>query len=254
MKFEDIRSSIARHETKRFPTRAVRDIRGIVLHQTAGGDNVHACARYHTGPNHVCADGCPGLLYTFFVDQAGRVYWCNDLEAATYSQGGKGTPVPGTRANVNFLAIVCGGDFDGPSYVGDDRSPTAVQLHAVLELVCHLTGELDSAGIPDDLFGVLRCTSEDVWGHAQFGKPNCPGLVLQAIADGLRNRVGVVVSWGARDYQQALAELGYLEADDVDGVWGPQSRGALIAFQRDQGLEPDGLRGPLTQARLDELG
>lgn len=253
MRFEDVRRTLPRHGTKRFLRRRVSGIKGIVLHQTAGGDSVFRCASYHTGPNHVCPNGCPGLLYTFFVDQAGRVYWANDLEAATYSQGGKGTPIPGTSPNAHFLAIVCGGDFDGPTYTGDDRSPSALQLHAVLELVLHLTGERQSESIPSELYEVLSAAQGQIYGHAQFGKANCPGLVLQAIADGIRSRTeDQGRKWTARDYQEALERHGYIKATEVDGVWGPVSRGALTRFQSDHDLEPDGLRGPLTRARLME--
>jgi hypothetical protein len=255
--FHDIRETVPKHGTKRFPRRAVRDIRGVVIHQTAGGDNVNACALYHTGPNHVCGDGCPGLLYTFFIDQAGRIWWANDLEAATYSQGGRGSPIPGTAPNKNFLSIVCGGDFDGPTYKGDDGHPTALQLHAVLELVLHLTGERESSEISNELWSALSCTSGDLYGHAQFGKANCPGSTLQAIADGLRGRAevfkGPTEVWSAETYQTALANLGYLSKGQVDGIWGPQSRSALVRFQTDRGIEADGLRGPLTQSALREV-
>ncbi len=36
----------------------------------------------------------------------------------------------------------------------------------------------------------------------------------------------------------------------VDGLWGPRTRAAVIAFQRRSGLVPDGIVGPLTRAAL----
>jgi lipoprotein-anchoring transpeptidase ErfK/SrfK len=50
--------------------------------------------------------------------------------------------------------------------------------------------------------------------------------------------------------QQKLAELGYLPASEIDGVWGPRSRTATIAFQKWEGLARDGIPGPVTQKAL----
>lgn len=50
--------------------------------------------------------------------------------------------------------------------------------------------------------------------------------------------------------QQKLAELGYLPASGVDGIWGMQSRTATIAFQKWEGLLRDGIPGPVTQKAL----
>jgi lipoprotein-anchoring transpeptidase ErfK/SrfK len=50
--------------------------------------------------------------------------------------------------------------------------------------------------------------------------------------------------------QKKLAGLGYLRRSGVDGVWGAQSRGATIAFQKWEGLARDGIPGPITQRAL----
>jgi uncharacterized protein (TIGR02594 family) len=52
-----------------------------------------------------------------------------------------------------------------------------------------------------------------------------------------------------REIQQRLAALGY-KPGALDGVWGRQTQAAIRTFQRDQGLEPDGIIGPLTIAKL----
>jgi hypothetical protein len=51
--------------------------------------------------------------------------------------------------------------------------------------------------------------------------------------------------------QLRLSELGYLDAAGVDGRWDEQTRYAVVAFQKWQGLARDGLVGPMTQAALD---
>ena len=50
--------------------------------------------------------------------------------------------------------------------------------------------------------------------------------------------------------QQRLAALGYLPAAGVDGKAGPQTRFAVMAFQKWEGLARDGDAGPATRAAL----
>lgn len=50
--------------------------------------------------------------------------------------------------------------------------------------------------------------------------------------------------------QRKLAELGFLARSGVDGLFGAQSRGAVIAFQKWEGLVRDGIPGPVTQRAL----
>ena len=50
--------------------------------------------------------------------------------------------------------------------------------------------------------------------------------------------------------QVKLWARGYLPKTEVDGVFGKITLGALLAFQLESGLEPDGICGPLTTAAL----
>jgi hypothetical protein len=50
--------------------------------------------------------------------------------------------------------------------------------------------------------------------------------------------------------QRKLVQLGFLERKSVDGIFGDQSRGAVIAFQKWEGLVRDGVPGPVTQKAL----
>ena len=52
-----------------------------------------------------------------------------------------------------------------------------------------------------------------------------------------------------RELQDALKELGYYTGK-IDGIFGKATRKAVILFQRETGLEPDGLAGPDTLAKL----
>jgi peptidoglycan hydrolase-like protein with peptidoglycan-binding domain len=51
-------------------------------------------------------------------------------------------------------------------------------------------------------------------------------------------------------YQGALTALGRFDGLQVDGISGPMTRAAVVAFQRDKGLAADGVVRPKTRAAL----
>ena len=57
-------------------------------------------------------------------------------------------------------------------------------------------------------------------------------------------------STGVRAVQERLAQLRYLPKGAVDGIDGYRTRQAVVAFQAWEGLERDGIAGPLTKAAL----
>lgn len=58
----------------------------------------------------------------------------------------------------------------------------------------------------------------------------------------------------AKEVQAKLISLGYdLGSWGANGIWGEYSYNALLKFQRDNGLNPDGYCGPATTAKLNEL-
>lgn len=63
-----------------------------------------------------------------------------------------------------------------------------------------------------------------------------------------QSQVGSPVG-GIRWAQERLMALGFAPGV-ADGVWGPRTRAAVVAFQRSVHLLPDGILGPLTMAKL----
>ncbi len=55
------------------------------------------------------------------------------------------------------------------------------------------------------------------------------------------------------DLQLRLGSLGF-DAGRIDGIFGPDTTGALLEFQRNTGLVPDGIAGPSTVRGLRNLG
>jgi penicillin-insensitive murein DD-endopeptidase len=57
-----------------------------------------------------------------------------------------------------------------------------------------------------------------------------------------------------RELQNSLAQLDYMRAAEVDGKFGYHTQAALVLFQEDHKLQPDGKVGKLTRAAIsDEL-
>ena len=56
-----------------------------------------------------------------------------------------------------------------------------------------------------------------------------------------------------RRLQSRLTAAGY-DVGGVDGIFGARTESGVKEFQRDNGLTPDGIVGPLTWAKVDALG
>ncbi len=89
-------------------------------------------------------------------------------------------------------------------------------------------------------------------GAAQTGpEPRAPLTALETLT-----QVSVAASAPTeevRGLQERLAQWGY-DPGPADGLMGPRTRRALLAWQRDQGLEPSGEPTPETTERLAEGG
>lgn len=229
-------------EPKRWARRSTGAIKGLVFHQAAGATTVEGLNNYHIGPNHISATGCPRACYWALLAQDGMLHIVNDIEDATWSQGGGAPPIQGTQGNTNYLSVCLLGDFSGPSYAGKQAGPTREQLDT-----------LDKLLKPALTFLALDQTA--VFGHQHFGKENCPGSVVSGWIDAARE-AGLKLPSSDTEWQQMLADLGYDLGrfgplkNGVDGKWGNLSKMGLLAFQADHKCHQTGMRDRMTAVEL----
>lgn len=75
---------------------------------------------------------------------------------------------------------------------------------------------------------------------------------------GTVSNIGPQLQYGSRGsdvtaLQTALKEMGYY-TDSVDGKFGPNTKSAVMAFQRNEGISVDGIVGPNTKAKFKNHG
>jgi len=206
----------------------------MVWHQALSWGSVEDVARYHIGPNHMSQDGLPGIAYTFAIRRSGEILLCNNLEDKPWSQGTKQRP---GDENAEFVSCM----FEGRFWARDVNDPN----------VGEPTIEQIESGLY--LWKLLRDTmswSKDaLYGHYHFGKPACPGYTLERIINAISRQEAKPNSDQVRFIQEGLQKLGHYKAA-IDGLWGPQSKAALITFQAENNLEPSGVLTTATRAIL----
>lgn len=121
---KDITNQLPKHRHRTFPTRTLAQISQIVVHHSAGNvdDQVRDIAEYHIGPNHVCDQGCPGILYHFVIDRKGNAYQVNKLTSVSYHAAGH---------NTKSVGICFIGNYD-------EIRPTKKQIRAFRMIVRHI--------------------------------------------------------------------------------------------------------------------
>lgn len=77
---------LPKHETRVFDQRELSSITGTVIHHTTGpaAQTPRSVAEYHSGPNHVCENGCPGNLYHFMIDRSGMIWQTQPLQSISW--------------------------------------------------------------------------------------------------------------------------------------------------------------------------
>ena len=73
--------------------------------------------------------------------------------------------------NTSAIGILVLGNFDGPSYDGGEE-PTEQQVKSLGKLINNLLSREN-----------LSISKQEVYGHKDFGKENCPGTTLGTFVD-----------------------------------------------------------------------
>ena len=134
-----------------------------------------------------------------------------------------------------------------PGLRGPDRRVLAIVAAAALVLAVILAFVLGGNGDDDQAAPTVpTATSPQTETETGTATETGPGQQIpegQALTEGDSGR-------RVRQLQQALAALGYEVS--ADGQYGPATTRAVTAFQRDEGLEADGVAGPETIAAVNE--
>lgn len=143
--------------------RDIAEIDTIVLHCTAmPGWNVWETARYHTGPNHISADGCPTIAYAYFVEPDGLLYRCLSHDIRSWHVG---------PWNDHAIGVCMAYDAGG-------ETPPREQLEVAAEICAALAAELELG--PDSVLGhrELEGTGYVVEDGKKVQRKECPGLAV----------------------------------------------------------------------------
>ena len=216
------------------------DCHGICVHHSATpqkeGGRLDQYAKTHLG--RWASAG--GLAYTLAIIPDGTVVCAWDLNLRLYSQGWKDDKTdPATLGdeNIKWKGILVDGNFSGPHNPGSSEEPTPEQVNSL---------EAIRLGFWS-LFNMREVTT-----HSEHGKVACPGETLENWARAhVLPKTPFVSITSEIEIQKALAHLGYAPGP-IDGKIGKRTTIAIIAFQREKCLTPDGKVGPITLAALEK--
>jgi peptidoglycan hydrolase-like protein with peptidoglycan-binding domain len=185
-----------------------------------------------TSPAHLNPERCCSVVILHDDGwQSFYVHLNNDTPGTDDGLGWGVAPgiVPGTRVDA--------GDHIG--WVGDSGNAETTPPHLHFEL-------RDPDGIPVNSFTSLRAAE----GMASCRSTRLGDMTGLVDGQGLlrRGSHGTAV----RLLQQALSRLGHAPGM-VDGVFGPLTERAVIAFQRARGIDVDGLVGSQSRAEISTL-
>lgn len=227
-----------------------RPVRRIFIHCSASDRPEHDSAAVIDAWHK--AKGWAGIGYHFFIQKKGTLELGRDLEKIPAAQEGNNTGTIAiclhglqvdkfTDAQFRTLRTLCdqinrayGGDltFHGHCEVAAKTCPVfvydkvlGIDTNGKLPLADSAHGELS---LPDVDFGGLEVLSNSV-------------TVLKL---GMKGE-------DIRSLQSLLTRLGY-HLGEIDGDFGKRTRAAVMAFQADNDLEPDGKVGSLTRAALGQ--
>lgn len=115
----------------------------------------------------------------------------------------------------------------------------------------HGTDNPASIGTPAS-HGCVRMYNEDVIKLYDIVPLGTPVKITGQVDTGRVLTVGISPGSDVATVQQRLQVLGYYKGD-IDGVYGNQTRDAVIAFQTARKLTPDGIVGPATYEEIEKM-
>lgn len=198
----------------------------IILHHSASSNaSVEAIHNYH-----INGRGWKGIGYNFYVRKDGKIYqgrpeWAVGAHATGY--------------NDKSIGVCAEGNFEA------EKMPEA-QKQAIIELVQDLKQKYPNAQIKR---------------HKDFAATACPGknYPFDEIIQAVNKKEGdnVILKNGSRgdavkQLQANLNKLGF-NCGTADGIFGVKTEAAVKAFQKAYGLAVDGIAGPATLGKIEEL-
>ena len=146
------------HPFRRWAKRELTSIRKIIIHQELGEGNIEAVNRYHILPNHMSPRGCPHFCYHYGIEKTGEIVQTNELSQITWHTTGQ---------NDTGIGIMLAGNFAGLGHDTGTSDPNPEQLNSLKELC-------------DYLINAFGLSNQDLYGHYHYGKPACPGYIVQS--------------------------------------------------------------------------
>jgi hypothetical protein len=197
--FADLRATLPKHATVRYPRRQESAIKRLVLHHTTGAPTLtwEWMANYHVNTRQYA-----GVAYHIGIDQHGKVSYLTDITEASWHCGTKTTP---EDDNADTLAISALGDYD-------TNAPSEAMRDAIARVVQVL----------DDYFRAML----PFIGHKDIaGDTACPGRHLYPYLAKFREDENMEeqdlrsLAWAARgiSYNPDAALYKYAKANDLGG-------------------------------------
>jgi len=93
----NIHRSLPRNQRENYEIRDLSEIWEVVFHHTGGPTSQTPAdiAAYHSGPNHICDDGCAGIGYHLMIDRGANIYLTQPLNRVSYHTGGRNSKTVG---------------------------------------------------------------------------------------------------------------------------------------------------------------
>ena len=216
-----------------------------------------------------------GVWFSYSSTKASSNYGIGrDGEIGLYVDESKRSWCTSSKANdQRAVTIECASDSFAPYTMNNAVYESLVKLCAD---ICKRNGKKKLLWIANRETALNYVPKSDemlITVHRWFANKSCPGDWLYNRLDDLANRVNAIL--GSRDVisepevssvtllkigsegqavkelQTKLNKLGAKLA--VDGDFGVNTRAAVVAFQKKYELDTDGIAGPLTLAKLDEV-